>query len=176
MKRTLLALAVVLAGFGLLTIGAAPALCADEPCFMGGTKIVLETDKDKALDWAKDLRKAAVTGADTDAWQVLTLSRTDDDIAVVVAPGSVVFGVAGKGREMDARDADKAYGGDLRKLRDAVKKMMGDLREAGVVKIQGGDVQVLSEAAGLGVLQQEGRDWELKSQDCKAVEVDASAL
>lgn len=175
MKRTLLALAVAAAGFGILTIGAAPALCADETCYMGGTAIKAETDKDKALDWAKDLRKVAVTGADSDAWQVLTLSRTEEDIAVVVAPGVVFFGVAGKGGEMDARDAAKVFGNDLRKLREAVKKMAGDLRDAGVLKIEGGDVQKLSDAAGLGILEK-GRDWELKTQECQAVEVDASAL
>lgn len=176
MKRTLQALAAVLIGGGLLALGPAPAVCGDEFCPMGGTQIKVDVVKDKAIDWGKDRRKAGIENENSDAWSVLTLSKTDDDIAILVTEGSVFFGVAGRaGRDVDARDAEKAFGSDLRKLREAIKKEMGELWKAGVVKISGSDVQPLSEAAGLGVLEKE-RDWELKTKDCKGTEVDTSAL
>jgi hypothetical protein len=177
MKRTVQALAAVLVGAGVFALGAAPALCGDEFCPMGGTLIKAEVVKDKALDWGKDRRKAVVAGADTDAWSVLTLSRTDDDIAILVNPDGVFFGVAGRGgQEVDARDAEKVFGKNLRKLQDAVKKEMGDLRQAGAVKVEGSDIQVLADAAGLGTLEKGGRDWKLATQSCKGVDLDASGL
>jgi hypothetical protein len=176
MKKTVKTLAVVLVGAGLVAFAAAPAVCGDEFCAMGGTLIKVEVDKDKALDWGKDRKKATIAGADSDAWSVLTLSKTDDDIAILVTPGSVFFGVAGKGgNEVDARDAEKAFGKNLAKLSDAVKKEVGELWKAGAVKIQGSDVQKLGDAVGLGTLEKD-RDWELKTQDCKGLDVDASEL
>jgi hypothetical protein len=77
---------------------------------------------------------------------------------------------------MDGNDAEKAFGNNLNNLRDAIKKELGDLRKADVVKLEGNDVQVLSDAAALGVLRQDGRNWELKTRDCKATELDASEL
>jgi len=177
MKRTVRALAVVLVGAGLFTLGATPALCADEFCAMGGTLIKAEVDKDKALAWGKDRRKVVVAGEDTDEWSVLTLSTSSDDVAILVKAGSVFFGVAGRGgREVDERDAEKAFGSGLRKLKESVKKEMGDLREAGAAKIAGSDVQPLSDAAGLGTLEKDGREWKLTTSDCKGLDLDASDL
>jgi len=177
MKRTMRALAVVLVGTGIFTLGATPAVGADEFCPMGGTLIKVEVDKDKALEWAKDRRKSVVADEDKDEWSVLALSTTDDDIAILVKAGSVFFGVAGKGgQEVDSRVADRTFGNSFRKLRDAIKKEMGDMRQAGVVKISGGDVQPLSEAAGLGVLEKKDRDWVLTTEDCTGVDLDASGL
>ena len=176
MKQTLKTLAVVLVGAGLVAFVAAPAMCAEEFCAMGGTLIKAEVVKEKAIEWGKDRKKATIAGADADTWSVLTLSKSDDDIAILVTPGSVFFGVAGKGgREVDARDAEKAFGKDLRKLTEAVKKEMGELWKAGAVKIQGADIQLLINAVGLGTLEK-GRDWELKTQDCKGTDLDASDL
>lgn len=176
MKRTAMGSAVAMIGAGLLALGAVPALGTDDFCEMGGTLIKTEIVKDKALDWAQDRREAQLKDEDSDAWSVLTLSRTDDGIAVLVTPGSIFFGVAGKGgREVDTRVAEKAFGNDLRKLREAVKREMLDFWKAGVIKIQGGEIQALSEAAGLGALEK-GSVWELKTRNCKGVDLDTSGL
>jgi hypothetical protein len=37
-------------------------------------------------------------------------------------------------------------------------------------------VQPLSDAVGLGALEKKGRSWELTTEDCKAQDVDTSAL
>ncbi len=176
MKKTVKTLAVVLVGAGLVAFVAAPAMCGDDFCAMGGTLIKVEVVKDKAIEWGKDRKKATVAGADGDTWSVLTLSKSDDDIAVLVGPGTVFFGVAGKGgNEVDARDAEKVFGKDFRKLAEAVQKEMTELWKAGAVKIQGADVSQLAKAAALGTLEK-GRDWELTTQDCKGMDIDASDL
>jgi len=176
MKQTVKTLAVVLVGAGLVAFAAAPAVCADEFCAMGGTLIKAEVVKEKAIEWGKDRKKATIAGEDTDTWSVLTLGKSDDDIAILVGPGTVFFGVAGKGgREVDARGAEKAFGKDLRKLTEAVKKEMTELWKAGAVKIQGADVQKLADAVALGTLEKD-RDWELKTQDCKGMDLDTSDL
>jgi hypothetical protein len=177
MNGTKRALAVVLVGAGIFTLGAAPAMCGDEFCPMGGTLIKVGVDKDKAIAWVKERRKSAVTDEDKDEWSALTLSTTDKDIAILIKKDSVFFGAAGKGgREVDSREADRTFGNSLRKLRDAVKKEMGEMRQARVVDIDGSDVQPLSDAAGLGVLEKKGRDWGLTTEDCKGVDIDASGL
>ncbi len=176
MKQTIKTLAVVLVGAGLVAFMAAPAVCADEFCAMGGTQIKAEVVRDKAIEWGNDHKKSAVTGEGTDTWSVLTLSKADNDIAILVTPGSVFFGVAGKsGREVSARDAEKVYGKDLRKLSEVVKKEMTDLWKSGAVKIEGADVQQLANAVALGTLEK-NRNWELTTQDCTGQEIDASGL
>jgi hypothetical protein len=176
MKKTVKMLSAALVGAGVVAFAAVPAMCADEFCAMGGTQIKVEVVKEKALEWGRDRRKAVVAGEDTDTWSVLTLSKSDDDIAVLVTQDSVFFGVAGKGRnEVDARDAEKVFGRDFRKLVDAVKKEMTELWKAGAVKIQGADVQQLADAVALGTLEK-GRDWELKTESCKGLDLDASEL
>lgn len=176
MKRTMLTLATALAAAGVLAATAAPSLAADEFCPMGGMLVRAEVDKDKALAWGKEQRKVAIAGEDSDDWSVLTLSASDSDIAVVVKPGGVFFGVAGRGREeIDAKAAEKAFGRDLRDLVDAVRKDLDSLRKADAVKIDGGDVADLAKMAALGVFTK-GRDWELKTEDCTGTDVDASGL
>lgn len=176
MKQTLKTLAVALVGTGFVAFAAAPAVCADEFCAMSGLQIKAEIVKDKALEWGKDRKKAAVAGEDSDAWTVLALSKSDDDIAILVTPEYVFFGVAGKGgREVDARDAEKAFGKDLKNLTEAVKKEMRELWDAGAVKIQGSDVQQIADAVALGTLEK-GRDWELTTKDCTGKDLDASDL
>lgn len=176
MKRTVQALAAVLVGAGVFALGAGPALGADEFCAMSGTLIKAEVVKDKALEWGKD-RKGVVNDADDDTWSVLVLSKSDDDVAILLNANGVFFGLAGRGgQEVEARDAEKAFGRDLGDLKEAVKKGMGDLWKADAVKIDGGDVQPLSDAAGLGTLEMSGRDWALTTQDCTGVDLDASGL
>ncbi len=107
---------------------------------------------------------------------MLTLGKSDDNIAILVGPGTVFFGVAGKGgNELSDREIEKAFGKDLRKLSDAVKKEITELWKAGAVKIQGADVQKLVDAVALGTLEKD-RDWELTTQDCKGTDLDASEL
>jgi hypothetical protein len=177
MKRTVQALAAVLVGMGLFTLGATPAVCAEEFCAMGGTLIKAEVDKDKALAWGKDRRKAAIAGEESDEWSVLALSTTADEIAILINKNGAFFGVAGKGgEEVTEGGAEKAFGNNFRKLKEVIKREMGDLRSAGAVKIAGGDVQQLSDAAGLGTLEKDGREWKLTTQDCKGLDLNAAGL
>jgi hypothetical protein len=176
MKQAFRTLAVGLVGAGLVAFAAAPAVCSDEFCAMGGTLIKAEVVKDKAIEWGKDRRKAIVADEDADTWSVLTLSRTDDGIAIIVNAGGVYFGVAGRaGREVDERDAGKAFGKDFGTLADAVKKEMNDLWKSDVVKIDGADIQKLADALALGTLEKD-RDWKLTTQNCKGYEVDTTEL
>ena len=176
MKRTVQALAAVLVGAGVFALGAGPSLGADEFCAMSGTLVKAEVVKDKALEWAKE-RKGVVNDADADTWSALVLSKSDDDVAILLSANGVFFGIAGKGgQEVEARDAAKAFGRDLEDLKEAVKKEIGDLWKADAVKVGGGDVQPMSDAAGLGTLEKSGKDWALTTQDCTGVDLDASQL
>lgn len=176
MMRTVKTLAVALVGSALVGIAAAPAVGADEFCAMGGTLIKTEVVKEKAIEWGKDSRKAVVADEDSDSWSVLTLSKSDKGIVIRLSEGAVFFGAAGKGgNELDDRDLEKAFGRDLRLLKEAVKDGIRDLWKAGVVKIQGADVQKIADATALGTLTND-RDWELTTQDCKGTDIDASEL
>jgi len=175
MKQTVKTLAVVLVGVGLVAFAAVPAVCADEFCAMGGTLIKADVVKEKAIEWGKDRKKAIIAGEDSDIWSVLTLSKSDDDIAILVGPGTVFFGVAGKGgNQLDAREIERTFGTDLRKLSEAVRKEITELWKAGAVKIQGADVQQLVNAVALGTLEKSGRDWQLTTQDCKGTDINVS--
>jgi len=177
MKQTVKTLAVVLVGAGLVAFAAAPAVCADEFCAMGGTLIKAEVVKEKSIEWGKDRKQVAIAGEDTDTWSVLTLSKNDDGIAILVGPGAVFFGVAGKGgNELDDREIERAFGKDLRNLTTAVQKEITELWKAGALKIEGADVSQLPKAVGLGTLEKSGRDWELKTSDCKGKDLDTSEL
>lgn len=183
MKRTMLALPAALTVAGVLALSAMPAAAADELCPMGGMLVVAETDKDKALAWGKDRRKAVIANEDKEdddrdnPWSVLTLSDRDKDIAILVRRGSVFFGVAGRGRqEIDERAAEKAFGRGLSDLQDAVKNELDDLRKAGAVKIDGGDAGDLAKAAALGVFEKGRREWEHRTEPCTGTDLDASGL
>jgi hypothetical protein len=179
----MLVLPAALAAAGILAAAAAPALAGDEFCPMGGMLIKAEVDKDKAVAWGKDRRKAVIVNEDKAAddkdnpWSVLTLSVRDKDIAILVKGDGVFFGVAGKGKdEIDERAAERAFGRGLSDLQDAVKNELEDLRKAGAVKIESGDASDLGKAAALGVFEKGRRDWELKTEDCKGTDLDASEL
>jgi hypothetical protein len=176
MKRRVWWSLAVLAMVGMIVMEADPARSANELCPMGGVMVKTVIVKGKALDWAKKLPNVAVDGADTDEWTVLALSRTDQDIAMLVGAGYIFFGVAGRGGEVYPQDMDKAFGKDLGKLREAVKKEMNELWKADVAQIEAGDVQKISDAVGRGLIEKEGRDWALKTSDCQAVDLPASGL
>ncbi len=176
MKRTMMWSLAVLAVAGLTVFEPVPARSADEICPMGGVMVKAVVDREKALDWAKGQKNASVAGADTDAWSVLALSRKDRDIALLVGPGYVFFGVAGRGGEVYPRDMEKAFGKDLGKLRNAVRQEISGLWKDGVMRVEGADVQKIHDAVGLGILEKVGRDWTLKSADCQAVDLPASGL
>ena len=177
MKRNIRGLSVVLVGMCLLAASVLPALSATDVCPMGGAMVVAEIDKDKALAWAADLKNKAVSGADTADWSVLTLSSySGNDIAILLGPGYVFFGVAGRGGEVYPRDIEKAFGKDFGRLRDAVRKNVTDLWKAGVLKIAGADVQKISDAVGLGSIEKDGAGWTLKTKECQAVDLPASGL
>lgn len=177
MKRTARVVAVVMAGLGLAAFTAAPAVCSDEFCPMGGTQVKAEVVAAKAVAWGKGRAASLVADEGSDSWSVLVLSVVDKDVAVLLSQGSVFFGVAGAGgREVDARTAEKVFGRDLRRLRDVMRKELGELWKSGAVKIDGGDVQKLADAAGLGALQKQGGGWVLATQDCTGLDIDASSL
>jgi hypothetical protein len=177
MKRMVLSLGAAVAVAGMLAAASAPAFAGDEFCPMGGMLIKAEVDREKALAWGRDRRKAVVANEDADDWSVLTLSARDKDIAILVRDGSVFFGVAGKGRSViDAGAAEKAFGRDLSDLKDAVRNELDELRKADAVKLESGDANELAKAAALGVFEKGRRDWELSTQDCAGTDLDASDL
>jgi hypothetical protein len=48
--------------------------------------------------------------------------------------------------------------------------------KAQVIDIDGGDVQAISEALGLGVISQDGRDWVLETADCEGMTINLEDL
>jgi hypothetical protein len=177
MKSSILAQAVAVAAAGVLVAAVVPAFAGGDFCPMGGMLIKAQVDKEKAIEWGKDYRKVLVANEDSDDWSLLTLSKSDDDIAIVVRAGSVFFGVAGKGKaEVDARLAEKAFGRDLRDLPDAIRKDLEGLRKAGGIAIEGSDVADLAKTAALGTFEKGRRDWEFTKQDCTGTDVDTSGL
>jgi hypothetical protein len=165
-----------MAGAWLLAPGAGPALAGEGICAMGGAMIRAEVDRDKAVGWGREQPRAAVSGTDGADWSVLAISRGDADVAILVAPGGVFFGVAGRGGEVYPRDLERAFGKDLGKLREAVRRGLGELWKSGAVKVAGGDVQAIADAAGLGVLEKGARGWSLTTRECQPVDLPASGL
>jgi hypothetical protein len=143
---------------------------------MGGAMIMAETDRDKALAWAKTRARVEVNDNDAADWSVLTLSVADEGIAVLVEPGQVFFGVAGRGGETYPRDIERAFGAGFEKLKEALTKTLSELMPAGVVKIEAADIQAISGAAGLGVLEKGAGGWALTTRECQAVDLPVSGL
>lgn len=162
-----LAVAIV----GACTLGplAALPLPAAELCPSGGLLIRAVIDKDRALAWAAGPRAADVGGAEGDRWVVLAQSAADRGIGIMVAPGFVFFGVAGRGGEVYPRDVEQAFGADLGKLREAVRKDLAELVLAGVARVDGADALRLADLAGLGTLERQGDRWVLQPAKCQAV-------
>lgn len=177
MKVTVRMLAVALVGACVLMGAAAPALCAEEQvlCPMGGTLIEVKVDKDKVAEWAERERKKTLVTEEP--WTLTTMSEGSDDIALVFTNDGVFFGVAGKDdRAVDERTAEKAFGNNLRILKETIKKTTGELKRRGGIEIDGSDVQALADAAGLGTLKKDGRDWKLETSGCEGKSINASDL
>ena len=176
MRTAVRLLAMFLACAWLLGFGVQPAGAASGICPMGGAMVMAETDHDKAIAWAKGRTRVAINDAGPADWSVLTFSVADERIAVLLEPGQVFFGVAGRGGETYPRDIEGAFGAGFASLRDAVAKTLADLVAAGAVKIDAADVQAIAGAAGLGVLQKSANGWALTTRDCQAVDLPTSGL
>jgi hypothetical protein len=174
MRTTTKVLAMFLAAAWMFAVGASAALAA-EMCPMGGAMIKTATDRDKALAWAKSHAKAAINDDET-AWSVLTRTTADAGIAILLEPGQVFFGVAGRGGEAYPRDIERAFGPGFAKLKEAMGKTLADLVAAGAVKLEAADIQALAGAAGRGVLEKGASGWALTTRDCQAVDLPASGL
>ena len=160
----------------LLGFGVPPAYAASGICPMGGAMVMAETDRDKALSWAKGRPRVEIDDAGADGWSVLTLSAADEGIAVLIEPGQIFFGVAGRGGETYPRDIERAFGPDFGKLKDAVSKTLSDLVAAGALKIPAADVPAVAGVVGLGVLEKGAGGWALTTRDCQAVDLPVSGL
>jgi hypothetical protein len=169
-------LAMFLAGVWMLGGGASPAGAAIEICPMGGAMVMAETDRDKALAWAKSRARVDIDDAGATDWSVLTFSAADEGIAVLMVPGTVFFGVAGRGGETYPKDIEKAFGAGFPKLKDAMGKTLADLVAAGAVKLEATDIQAIAGAAGLGVIEKGAGGWALTKRDCQAVDLPVSGL
>lgn len=176
MKMTTRILAVSIVGACMLGPGAASSLPAAELCPMGGVMIKAQIDKGKALAWAASPREAAVSGAETDNWYLYARSGADQGIGIMIAPGFVFFGVAGRGGEVYLREIEQAFGKDLGKLRTAVIKDLDALVRTGVVRINAEEVKRIADTVGLGTLEKTGDAWGLTTQRCQAVNLPVSGL
>jgi hypothetical protein len=143
---------------------------------MGGAMVMAEIDRDKSLAWAKGRTRVEINDNGATDWSVLTLSVADEGIAVLIEPGQVFFGVAGRGGETYPRDIERAFGAGYAKLKDALGKTLSDLVAAGVVKLEAADVQAIAGAAGLGVLAKGAGGWALTTRECQAVDLPVSGL
>ena len=175
MNMTARILAVSIVGACTLGPGAVSSLPAAELCPMGGVMIKAQIDKGNALAWAASPRAAAVSGAETDNWYLYARSGADQGIGIMIAPGFVFFGVAGRGGEVYLREIELAFGKDLGKLRLAVGKDLDDLVRAGVVSVNAAEVQRIADTAGLGTLEKTGDVWGLTTKRCQAVNLPVSA-
>ena len=180
--KSMLRLTVLVAAAGLV-LGAAAAQARDEFCPMGGTPIKIDVDKDRALRWIEsDRQKSAETKVEYGDvgerdWAVLTTVPSSRDIVLLVTEKFLFFGAGERDvRELRDRDHDKYFGNNLRSLKETVKRTLSDLDRAGAVRLSGGEVQDMSDAAGLGILEKSGRSWELKAESCEAKTLDASDL
>lgn len=166
----LLAASVVFPGAGTAQAG--------ELCPMGGTMVMAAVDKDKAVEWLEDGRRAFLLNEDGDDWLLKTVSDSSDKIAIVLGAGYVYFGVADDrdDREADEKRMTRAFGNDHRILGTAIQKEIKELWKAGAIDISGGDVQAIAEAAGIGVVSGERQDWELETTDCEPMTVNLDDL
>lgn len=176
MNTTTRILAVSMVGFCILGPGAVSPVPAAELCPMGGVMIKAQIDKGKALAWAARQQAAAVSEAETNNWYLYVLSSADQGIGIMIAPGFVFFGVAGRGGEVYLREIEQAFGKDLGKLRLAVGKDLAALVRAGVVRVNATEVQRIADTAGLGTLEKAGDAWGLTTRPCQAVNLPVSGL
>lgn len=150
---------------------------AEDLCPMGGTMVMVAVDRDKAVEWLEDGRRAFLLSED-DAWQLKTVSDASDKIALVLTEGYLFFGVADDrdDREADEKRMTKAFGNENKLLKGAVQKDVKAMWKAGVIDIAGGDVQNIVNAVAIGVVAQDGSDWVLETADCDGMTVNVDDL
>lgn len=160
---------------GLVVAGTAEA-GADELCPMGGVVIMVAVDAEKAIEWLDDERREYLPSEEE--LGIRTLSDASDKIAMIIAGEFVYFGVADDrdDRETDEKNMTKAFGNELKFLKAAVQKEIKAMWKADVIDIDGGDVQKIAEAVGLGTISQDGRDWILETSDCQGMTVNLEDL
>lgn len=171
---TVFGLAVVLMFFGT-----GPVLAGGgDLCPMAGLMITTAVDQEKAIEYLEDDRREFIQTGEDDDWGILVVSESSDDIALLLTAEYVFFGVADDrdDRVADERRIEKAFGDDMRSLKNAVKKEMKTLWKADVVGISGNDVQALSDAAGVGTLTNSGGDWELETTDCEGMTLNVDEI
>jgi len=158
----------------LVTAGAATA-GADELCPMGGLVLMVALDQDKAVEWLDDERRAYLPD---EGFGIRTVSDASDKIAMVMTAEYVFFGVADDqdDEEVSDKQMSKAFGNELKFLKAAVQKEVKAMWKADVIDINGGDVQAIGQAVGLGTVSQDGRDWVLEAADCEAMTVNLEDL
>jgi hypothetical protein len=168
--------AVVLCLAGSLVIPGVAAAGADELCPMGGAMVKVAVDQDKAAEWLDDERRAYLPNEEGQG--IRTFSEASGKIGLVLTEEFVFFGVADDrdDREADEKRMTKAFGNGLKFLRNAVQKEVKAMWKAQVIDINGSDVQAISEAVGLGVISQDGRDWVLETADCEGMTINLEDL
>jgi hypothetical protein len=176
MKGVVRTVALMLLAGSLVFPGTAAA-GADELCPMGGTMVKIAVDKDKAVEWLEDERRAFLLNEDA-AWELKTLSDASDKIALVLTEEYVYFGVADDrdDREADERRMSKAFGNGNKLLRGAVQKEIKAMWKAQIIDIGGSEVQEISEAVDIGTLSNDGRDWVFEAGDCDPLTVNLEEL
>jgi len=167
--------AVMLCLAGSFVFLGAAAVGADELCPMGGAMLKVAVDQEKAVEWLDDDRRAYVPD---EGLGISTVSSATDKIGMILTDEFVFFGVADDrdDREADENRMTKAFGNELKFLRNAVQKEVKAMWKAQVIDIDGGDVQAISEALGLGVISQDGRDWVLETADCEGMTINLEDL
>jgi len=112
--------------------------CAATISAMGGRAGQGRGRQGEGLDWGRIAGRRS-SPADGDGWSVLTLSKTDDDIAILV-PRRVLRRRRPRRPEIDARDAEKAFGQSCAQPARRGKEM-NDLWKADAVKLPARNIQ-----------------------------------
>ena len=155
---------------------AGTAVLAADICPMGGVKISVPVDMEKAAEWLEDERREFIS--DDEGPAIIALSDKTDKIAVVLTADYVFFGVADDRDDREASESrmTKAFGNELRLLRAAVQDEVKELYRAQVIDIDGGDVSKIAEAVGLGTVSGGRGDWSLETEDCEAMTVNVDEI
>jgi hypothetical protein len=172
--RGIVRTAAMLCLAGTLVAAGAATAGADELCPMGGAVLMVALDQDKAVEWLDDERRAYLPD---EGFGIRTVSDASDKIAMVMTTEFVFFGVADDEEdEVSDKKMNKAFGNGLKFLKEAVQKEVKAMWKAGVIDIDGGDVQAIGEAVGLGTISQDGSDWVLEAADCEGMTVNVDEL
>ena len=159
---------------GSLVVAGAVTAGADELCPMGGVVVIVALDEDKAVEWLDAERRAYLPN---EGFGIMTASDFSGKIAMVMTAEYVFFGVADdEADDISDKKMNKAFGNELKFLKQAVQKEVKAMWKADVIDIDGGDVQGISQAVGLGTVSQDGSDWVLETADCEGMTVNLEDL